>query len=470
MSTAHKEDIYECEFIKDRLYFCTLRVRPQNTPSRLFFSVDDELVYINFLADFGPLNLSMLYKFCTKLFALMTSPEHAHKTIHYYTIYDVHKRANAAYLISAFALIYLGRSPSEAHRPLENITPPILPFRDASYGSCTYKLTTLDCLRGLFQALVHKMFDFTTFNPKEYEFYERVENGDLNWTLPGKFISFAGPHDRHCVEDGYTLLAPENYLDVFKKYGVSDIVRLNKKLYDRERFTKHGFQHHDLFFVDGSTPSRDILDAFLDLSEAATGAVAVHCKAGLGRTGTLIACYMMKHLRMTAPECISWLRVARPGSVIGPQQYYLEDMQQAMWDLGEALGVQRLTVENAVRPAWAEAARAALQSQLSAERTELLAAEVGSKLNLAHPNTNPSPSLLRKQMTAAERAAGDELLHKMGASAPSQGDLLVAQKVLRSQNSNTSVVINGRPAGLTSLPLRIGNLSLTQHSALKTKV
>ncbi len=49
----------------------------------------------------------------------------------------------------------------------------------------------------------------------------------------------------------------------------------------------------------------------------------MHCKAGLGRTGTLIACYMMKHYQMTAAECIAWLRIVRPGSVIGPQQVRL---------------------------------------------------------------------------------------------------------------------------------------------------
>jgi len=45
--------------------------------------------------------------------------------------------------------------------------------------------------------------------------------------------------------------------------------------------------------------------------------------AGLGRTGTLIACYIMKHYRMTAAETIAWIRINRPGSVIGPQQHFL---------------------------------------------------------------------------------------------------------------------------------------------------
>ena len=39
-----------------------------------------------------------------------------------------------------------------------------------------------------------------------------------------------------------------------------------------------GFDHHDLFFVDGSTPSDVILKRFLDICENTDGAVAVHCK------------------------------------------------------------------------------------------------------------------------------------------------------------------------------------------------
>ena len=41
-----------------------------------------------------------------------------------------------------------------------------------------------------------------TFNLRDYEFYERVENGDLNWIIPNKFIAFSGPSNTPRDEDG----------------------------------------------------------------------------------------------------------------------------------------------------------------------------------------------------------------------------------------------------------------------------
>ena len=43
--------------------------------------------------------------------------------------------------------------------------------------------------------------------------------------------------------------------------------------------------------------------------------VMVHCLAGLGRTGTLLACYLIKYQKMPADEAIQKIREERPGSI-----------------------------------------------------------------------------------------------------------------------------------------------------------
>lgn len=46
----------------------------------------------------------------------------------------------------------------------------------------------------------------------------------------------------------------------------------------------------------------------------------------------------MKHYGFTAAEVIGYIRVCRPGSIIGPQQQYLCSIQEQMWTEGGFAG------------------------------------------------------------------------------------------------------------------------------------
>lgn len=44
-------------------------------------------------------------------------------------------------------------------------------------------------------------------------------------------------------------------------------------------------------------------------------AVAVHCALGFGRTGTMLACYLVKERGLAAGDAIAEVRRLRPGSI-----------------------------------------------------------------------------------------------------------------------------------------------------------
>eukprot|EP00960_Hanusia_phi_P034816 751306-Hanusia_phi.AAC.3 len=73
----------------------------------------------------------------------------------------------------------------------------------------------------------------------------------------------------------------------------------------------------------------------MDIADRERGVIAVHCLAGLGRTGTLIGLWIMRNYNFTAEEVIAYLRIIRPGSIIGPQQQYLCDCYQKLKNVKE---------------------------------------------------------------------------------------------------------------------------------------
>lgn len=117
----------------------------------------------------------------------------------------------------------------------------------------------------------------------------------------------------------YKYIKTEDYIPIFKNLGVKLIIRLNNPKYNAQKFISKGINVIDLFFEDGSCPKDAIIEKFISIVEKEDGPIAVHCKAGLGRTGTLIAMYCMKNFKFKARDFIGWIRLCRPGQVLGPQ-------------------------------------------------------------------------------------------------------------------------------------------------------
>mmetsp|Transcript_28544 Transcript_28544/g.90989 ORF Transcript_28544/g.90989 Transcript_28544/m.90989 type:complete len:409 (+) Transcript_28544:236-1462(+) len=324
------------EIVPNRLYWASVREIPKDTAKSHYFSVDEELLYEPFFCDFGPLNLGMICRYCKVLEGKLAEPSLVGKRIVHCCSQEPEKRANAAVLVCAYQVIVLGRPALAVHGPFQVLDPPLKPFRDASSGACSFHMTLGDCLEALHFSIEKRWFDWTRFNIDSYDYFSQVDNGDMNWIIPGKFLAFAGPSPTPIDADGFPAFTPEDYVPVFMQAGIGLAVRLNKPCYDRRRFVDHGIRHVDLYFRDGSCPSRSIISKFLHVTESESGAVAVHCKAGLGRTGTLIGLYAMKNYFFPARAFIAWNRMCRPGSILGPQQQFLVAMEREMFQAGMA--------------------------------------------------------------------------------------------------------------------------------------
>jgi len=103
--------------IADHLYFAILCQKPKSGAANTHcFCIDDELIYENFSADFGPLSLAMIYRYCCKLHKKFKSFSLVREKIIHYTGFGQKKQANAAFLIGSYAIIYLRESPEDVYR------------------------------------------------------------------------------------------------------------------------------------------------------------------------------------------------------------------------------------------------------------------------------------------------------------------------------------------------------------------
>ena len=202
-------------------------------------------------------------------------------------------------------------------------------------------------------------------NNRRYERYERVDQGDFNWVSPD-FLAFASPQSQQIApipitSPEYSSLPsciPEipsadisqtfkNVLTHFVEKDIGLVVRLNSELYCPTYFTALGVQHIDMIFEDGTCPALPVVKKFIRLAHnmiQKKKGIAVHCKAGLGRTGCLIGAYLIYRYGFSANEVIAFMRFMRPGMVVGPQQHwlhlnqgqfrewYIEDQLKAKWE------------------------------------------------------------------------------------------------------------------------------------------
>ena len=114
----------------------------------------------------------------------------------------------------------------------------------------------------------------------------------------------------------------EDAIALLQKLGVRALLSLSEESLSADLLRKYQLQREHLPVADFTAPTLEqveqalaIIDGFLVHGLP----VAVHCGAGLGRTGTILACYLVSQ-GSSAKDAIPQVRTRRPSSIETPEQ------------------------------------------------------------------------------------------------------------------------------------------------------
>ena len=123
---------------------------------------------------------------------------------------------------------------------------------------------------------------------------------------------------------GSAIPTSKEEIDWIKQEGVKSIVTIREEPLEDEWIKDVNYLH--VHSNDMGIPEfNDLVFAvdFIHRKIEDNKPVMVHCLAGLGRTGTILACYMIKYQKMSTQDAIDFVREQRHGSI---QSYPQEEI------------------------------------------------------------------------------------------------------------------------------------------------
>jgi atypical dual specificity phosphatase len=135
----------------------------------------------------------------------------------------------------------------------------------------------------------------------------------FSWIVPGELAAMPVPGRDRSLDQDATFL---------EQAGIRVLVSLTEEPPDADTLATHSIEQEHLPIQDYAPPTLEQMNEFVAFveDEVATGRpVGVHCTAGLGRSGTMAAAYLVS-TGTSAEDAITIIRELRPGSIETAEQ------------------------------------------------------------------------------------------------------------------------------------------------------